>query len=84
MDGLCECGKKGKLCNWASYDEELCKFNNSKNNALKLCNECCYWRCKICDIRLCRECYKDIQDTDSAYDYLKDICIKCNKKNLYI
>lgn len=77
MDKLCRCGKVGKLCNWAESDEDLCKMNNNSASALYLCRDCAHWRCKVCDIRMCLECYKEMRDTDSTHSYLEDSCLGC-------
>ena len=75
----CLCNNKGDLCNWAESDIELCKTNNNTNKPLYLCNKCAHWKCKVCKIKLCKNCYIDIMQTDSAYCYLQDICIVCKK-----
>ena len=75
---ICTCQtQEGILCDWASYNHDLCKTNNQSEQPLYLCDQCVHWRCHTCQRSLCKKCYLDIRQTDSSHDYGVEVCWAC-------
>ena len=77
------CSKEsGVLCEWASYDTDICCRTNKSKEPIYLCKKCAYWSCNLCDKRMCKPCFLDMQTTDSIHCYYKNLCWNCknNKK----